>query len=96
MGILFRREVNEFRCGHRNRIEDCVVRDNGAKQSGIGIDIQGKTQDITVRNTKLGNKDGKNQKVGIRISEEAERIILQDNTFENCTIDIQDLRSKND
>jgi hypothetical protein len=96
VGILFRREVNEFRSGHRNRIEDCVVRDNGAKQSGIGIDIQGKTQDITVRNTRFENTAGKNQKVGIRISEEAERIILQDNTFKNCPVGIQDLRSKND
>ncbi len=95
VGILFRREVNEFRSGHRSRIEDCVVRDNGAKQSGIGIDIQGKTQDITVRNTRLGNTAGKNQKVGIRISEEVERIILQDNTFENCPVGIQDLRHKN-
>jgi len=96
VGILFRKEVNEFRCGHRNQIEDCIVRDNGTKQSGIGIDIQGKTQDITVRNTRLENTAGKNQKVGIRISEEAERIILQDNTFENCPVDIQDLRPKND
>jgi hypothetical protein len=96
VGILFRKEDNEFRCGHRNQIEDCIVRDNGAKQSGIGIDIQGKTQDITVRNTRLENTAGKNQEVGIRISQEAERIILQDNTFENCPVDMQDLRPKND
>jgi hypothetical protein len=96
VGILFRKEDNEFRCGHRNQIEDCVVRDNGAKQSGIGIDIQGKTQDITIRNTRLENTAGKNQEVGIRISQEAERIILQDNTFENCPVHIQDLRPKND
>jgi len=96
VGILFRNEDNEFRCGHRNQIEDCVVRDNGTKQSGIGIDIQGKTQDITIRNTRLENTAGENQKVGIRISQEAERIILQDNTFENCPVDMQDLRPKND
>jgi parallel beta-helix repeat protein len=96
VGILFRSEVNEFRCGHRNHIEDCVVRDNGTKQSGIGIDIQGRTQDLTVRNTRLENTAGKNQKVGIRISQEAERIILQDNSFENCPVDMQDLRPKND
>ena len=96
VGILFRNEVNEFRCGHRNLIEDCIVRDNGAKPSGIGIDIQGKTQDITIRNTSLESTAGENQKVGIRISQEAERIILQDNTFENCPVDMQDLRPKND
>ena len=96
VGILFRSEGGEFRSGHRNRIEDCIVRDNGTAQSGIGIDIQGKIQDITVRNTRLENTAGKNQKVGIRISPEAERIILQDNTFENSPVDIQDQRQKND
>ncbi|HLB72868.1 MAG TPA: right-handed parallel beta-helix repeat-containing protein [Sedimentisphaerales bacterium] len=92
VGILFRSEGNEFRGGHRNQIEDCVIRDNGTEQSGLGIDIQGRTQDITVRNTRLENTAGKNQKVGIRISQDAERIILQDNTFENCPVDMQDLR----
>ena len=53
VGILFRGEGSEFRSGHRNQIEDCIVRDNGTQQSGIGIDIQGKTQDISVRNTRL-------------------------------------------
>jgi parallel beta-helix repeat protein len=94
VGILFRKEANEFRCGSRNRIENCIVRDNGTKEPGIGIDIQGKTEDITVRNTRLENTAGKNQKIGIRISEEAERIILQGNTFENCPVHIKDLRSK--
>ncbi len=96
VGILFRNEGNEFRSGHRNQIEDCILRDNGTKQSGIGIDIQGRTQDITVRNTRLENTAGENQKMGIRISQEAGRIILQDNSFENCPVDMQDLRPKND
>ena len=94
VGILFRKEANEFRCGNRNRIENCIIRDNGTKKPGIGIDIQGKTQDITIRNTRLENTAGKNQKIGIRISDEAERIILQGNAFENCPVHIKDLRSK--
>lgn len=93
-GILFRKEANEFRGGHRNFIENCVIRDNGAKELGIGIDIQGKTQDITIRNTRLENAAGKSQKIGIRIGEDAERIILQHNTFENCPVHVQDLRCK--
>ena len=96
VGVLFRSEGSEFRSGHRNQIEDCIVRDNGTNQSGIGIDIQGSIKDITVRNTKLENTTGKNQNVGIRISREAERIILQDNIFENCPVDIHDQRQKND
>lgn len=91
VGILFRKEANEFRGGHRNLIEDCLIRDNGTEELGVGIDIQGKTQDITIRNTRLENAAGKNQKIGIRIGEEAERIILEGNTFENCPVHIQDL-----
>jgi parallel beta-helix repeat protein len=94
VGILFRNEANEFRCGDRNKIENCIIRDNGTEKTGIGIDIQGRTQDITVRNTRLENTTSENQRIGIRISEEAQRIILQGNTFQNCLVDIRDLRSK--
>jgi endoglucanase len=85
VGILFRDEGGEFRGGHRNQIEDCIIRDNGA----TGIDIRGRTQDVTVRNTRLGN-----QKTGIRICREAQRVTLQDNAFDSCPVQVEDLRSK--
>ncbi|MBN2594499.1 MAG: right-handed parallel beta-helix repeat-containing protein [Sedimentisphaerales bacterium] len=91
VGVLFRNEANEFRSGSRNRIENCIIRDNGSKEQGVGIDIQGKTRDIAVHNTKFENKSGKNQNIGIRIGRDAERIMLQNNTFENCPVDIQGL-----
>jgi len=92
VGILFRKEAGEFRAGHRNRIENCAIRDNGTKESGVGIDIQGTTRDITIQNTKLENTAGQRQGIGIRIAKEAERIMLQDNTFENCPVHIEDMR----
>jgi len=94
VGILFRKEGSEFRSGNRNRIESCIIRDNGVSRPGIGIDIQGKIQDITICTTKLENTSDGNQKIGIRISKEAERIILQENTFRNCPDDVEDLRGK--
>jgi len=94
VGILFRREAEEFRCGNRNIIENCIIRDNGENESGIGIDIQGKTEDITVRNTRFENTSGKRQKIGIRISADAQRVVLPNNTFENCPANVEDLRSK--
>ena len=94
VGILFRKEANEFRCGSRNLIENCMIRDNGTKRTGFGIDIQGKTEDITVRNTKFENTAGKNQKTGIRIGQMAGRVIMQGNTFVNSPVHIDDLRSK--
>ncbi|UCF16979.1 MAG: right-handed parallel beta-helix repeat-containing protein [Phycisphaerales bacterium] len=95
VGILFRREAEEFRCGNRNRIENCVIRDNGGNGTGIGIDIQGKTEDITVRNTKIENTLGEKQKIGIRIGADTERIVLENNSFKNCPTHIEDLRSRN-
>ncbi len=90
VGILFRNDGSEFRAGSRNRIENCIIRDNGAKEAGIGIDIQGKTQDITVANTRFENAAGKNQKTAVRISEQARRITLRDNTYENCPVHVED------
>ncbi|MBN2314022.1 MAG: right-handed parallel beta-helix repeat-containing protein [Sedimentisphaerales bacterium] len=85
IGILFRNGESEFRLGHRNRIEHCLIRNNGTDGKGIGIDIRGKTQDITVQNTRFINTIGENQKEGIRISDEAERIVLRNNIFEGCS-----------
>jgi len=96
VGILFRKEANEFRSGSRNKIENCILRDNGIKEQGIGIDIQGKTRDIAVHDTRFENAAGKNQNIGIRIGREAERIMLQGNTFENCPVHIKDMRSEKD
>jgi hypothetical protein len=94
VGILFRKEAEEFRCGNRNRIENCIIRDNGTRKPGIGIDILGKTEDITIHNTRFENTSGGNQKIGIRIGADAERVVLRDNTFENCPASISDLRAR--
>lgn len=94
VGVLFRNEGVEFRAGHRNRIENCVIRDTGAGKPGIGIDIQGKTQDITIRHTKLQNTSSGTQNTGIRIGKEAERILLEDNAFDGCPTSLKDLREE--
>ena len=93
-GILFRDEVGEFRAGHRNRIESCTVRDTGKDKPGVGVDIRGKTRDIVVNNTKLENTASGKQQTGIRIGKEAQRIVLEGNTFEGCPTPIEDLRTK--
>jgi len=95
VGILFRKTATEFRCGHRNRIENCLIRNNGTDGKGIGIDIQGKTQDITVQNTRFVNTIGGNQKQSIRMSEETERIMLRDNTFEGCSAPAEPIAETN-
>lgn len=83
IGILFRDEGGTFRGGHRNRIENCIIRDNGVNGSGIGIDIRGQTENITIRGTELGETPGSNQKTGIRIGKKATGIILDNNGSPN-------------
>jgi len=95
-GIIFRREAEEFRCGNRNRIENCVIRDNGRSKHGIGIDIQGKTEDITILNTRFANTSGERQKIGIRIGADAERIVQKNNVFDNCPVNVEHLKRKAD
>jgi parallel beta-helix repeat protein len=94
VGILFRNEAQEFRGGHRNRIENCVVRDNGGDQAGIGIDIRGRTHDITISGTSLENTANGPQETGIRIGEQARRIVLHDNSYEGSRLPVDDLRSR--
>jgi len=71
-----------------------MIRDNGTRRAGFGIDIQGKTEDITIRNTKFENSAGENQKTGIRISQMAGRVVMQGNSFENSPVHIDDQRPK--
>ncbi len=92
VGILFRNEGEHFRGGHRNRIEDCVIRGNGIDQAGIGIDIRGKTQDITITDTRFDDTGNGRQRTGIRIGVEAQRIVLERNSFEGCSVPMEDLR----
>ncbi|UCG58516.1 MAG: hypothetical protein JSU70_03205, partial [Phycisphaerales bacterium] len=94
VGILFRKEASEFRSGNRNRIENCLIGDNGTQKPGIGIDVQGRTRDIDICGTKLVNSASGNQRIGIRIGEAAQRISLQGNTYENCPVRIEDLRAE--
>jgi parallel beta-helix repeat protein len=93
VGILLRDEGGEFRGGHRNRIENCAIRDNGVQQPGVGIDIRGITHDITVLNTRLDSTAGGSQRVGIRIGKQAGQVSLQGNTYEGCSTAVEDLCS---
>lgn len=92
IGVLFRKETNEFRTGDRNILENCVIRDNGNAGPGLGVDIQWKTNDITIRNCNFENSSGGPQKTGIRISQEAQRIILEGNEFIGNAMKVDDQR----
>lgn len=93
IGILFREEPNEFRTGDRNRIDNCLIRNNGGSGPGLGMDIQYKTNNITIRNCRFENSAGGPQKTGIRIGAEAWNINLDGNKFSGSSVNVEDKRS---
>lgn len=81
VGVLFRKEENEFYGGHRNVLERCEITDNGAAEAGCGVDIRGETHDIAIVDCSLGDTGSGIQKIGVRIGPKAQRIRLERNRF---------------
>jgi parallel beta-helix repeat protein len=91
-GILFRDEGTLRRCSSRAQIVGCTISDNGRLHSGIGIEIQGPTRDITIADSHLTNTANGNQWTGICIGNKARDITLNGNTFEGCVVQVDDRR----
>ncbi len=97
VGIYFREPggIEKFRAGNRNAIEDCNINNNGTDGSGIGIDIGWEITDISIKGNRIGNTDGQSrQQTGVRISKDAKRITLEENSFTNSPVEIKDHRPK--
>lgn len=93
-GVIFREEPNEYRTGDRNLLDGCIIRNNGNAGPGLGVDIQYKTSDITIRNCRFENSAGGLQHTGIRIGQDAERVDLENNIFSGIKVQVEDLRTR--
>lgn len=92
-GIFFRNET-EGMAGHRNRIEDNLIENNGAKEPAAGIRVRGETGDLvfrgnTIRDTRAG--DARTQTVGIKLEEGVGPVTTEANRIEAATA-VQDAR----
>ena len=86
-GVFFRNEA-EGMAGHRNRIEDNRIEDNGTKERSAGIRVRGDTHDLvfkgnTIRDTRTG--DARRQTVGIRLDERVGAVTTEANQIEAAT-----------
>lgn len=86
-GVCFRNE-SEAMAGHRNRLEQNVIENNGIKKEAPGILIRGETNDLTftgniIRDTRPAAE--RKQTTGIRIEEKAGTVTLDRNTIEAPT-----------
>ncbi len=83
-GIFFRNE-SEGMAGHRNRVEDNLIENNGTKEPAAGIRIRGETRDLILRNNTIRDTRSaaeRTQTTGIRIEEKAGPITTESNKIE--------------
>ncbi len=86
-GIFFRNET-EGMAGHRNRLENNVIENNGAKAGVAGIRVRGETRDLVFRNNIIRDTrapEARQQSVGIRIEEPAGEVVLEGNKIDAKT-----------
>jgi parallel beta-helix repeat protein len=86
-GVFFRNETLGM-AGHRNRLENNIIENNGAKGEAAGIRVRGETKNLVfknniIRDTRSG--DARKQSVGIRIEEQAGEVELDGNDIEAKT-----------
>lgn len=93
-GIFFRNETLGM-AAHRNRLEENIIENNGSEEQVAGIRIRGQTNNLVFKNNIIHDtREDKLQKqaVGIRIEEQAGKIILEGNKIKAKT-KIEDKRT---
>lgn len=76
---------------HRNRVEENRLEDSGP-ETGIGIDVQGTTEGVTLVGNEIRETRGPAQRTGIRISAETRDLRLDGNRIDGVAVPIADLR----
>jgi len=94
-GVYFRNE-SEGMAGHRNRLENNVIENNGVNHEAAGIRVRGETRDLVfkeniIRDTRpIGEKK---QSIGIQLEKSVGAVSLQDNQVDAAT-ELVDEREK--
>ena len=86
-GVFFRNETLGM-AGHRNRLENNLIENNGATAEASGIRVRGETKDLIFRNNIIRDTrspENRKQLVGIRIEEQAGEVVLDGNTIDAKT-----------
>jgi hypothetical protein len=86
-GVFFRNETLGM-AGHRNRLENNLIENNGIDGDTAGIRVRGETGDLVFRNNIIRDTrppEARRQNVGIRIEESVGRVTLEGNEIEAKT-----------
>ena len=74
--------------GHRNRLENNVIENNGVQKDAAGIRVRGETKGLVFKNNIIRDTrapQARKQAVGIRIEEPAGEVVLEGNLIEAKT-----------
>lgn len=92
VGILFRDDDRGLDFwANRNLVENNRITDSGG-DSGVGIDVQGKTKDIRLIGNSIRETRGPMKRIGVRIAAEAGEITMTDNTIDGFSASVVDQR----
>ena len=94
-GVFFRNESLGM-AGHRNRLENNVIENNGTKEPASGIRIRGETKDLVFKGNVIRDTrplEARKQTVGIRIDESAGEVMLDGNQIDAKTA-VEDKRAR--
>jgi hypothetical protein len=83
-GILFRDETLGM-AGHRNRLENNLIENNGRSQGVAGIRVRGETRDVVLKNNHLRDTrpaELQRQTTGICLEQKVGSVTLEGNTIE--------------
>lgn len=86
-GVFFRNET-EGMAGHRNRVEDNLIENNGAKGKAAGIRVRGETTDLVLKGNVIRDtrpEAERRQVTGIRLDEKAGTVTADGNRIEAAT-----------
>jgi hypothetical protein len=92
-GVYFREESLGM-AGHRNRLENNVIEDNGLSGEVAGIRIRGEAKDVVLKSNVIRDTrpaEARHQVIGILIEEKVGPVTLEDNSIE-ANIPIKDHR----
>ena len=91
-GAVFRSERGKGYSADRNLFEGNQIIDSG-NDNGVGIDVQGYTTDVTVRNNLIRETRAPANRIGIRLGRHVGKIDLTDNRMEGLATKIKDCRN---
>ncbi len=92
-GVYFRNET-EGMAGHRNRVEDNLIENNGVGRDAAGIRVRGETHDLVfkdnlIRDTRTGAE--RHQTTGIALEKNVGAVQIEGNKIDAATL-VQDER----